>query len=314
MKNSHKPLSIAILSVCFPIVTTISLCCKSDQARTDEKKIYGNENMQSDSLLKVKQIADKVWVIDESGTVNMYLVEGQDSALLIDTSTGAGNLIECIGSITRLPLIVVNTHGHPDHAGSNYRFEKIYAHPEDFEAVRQFSNTELRTIRDTGLQRDSTVSSTMASEDVEKIKPMVLVPVEQGYVFDLGNRKLEVIEVPGHTKGSICLLDSEHKILFSGDNNNVLVWLFLEGCTPLETYLQTLQKLKQREDEFDTIMPGHGFPLDKEFISEQITCAQNILDGSCQGEPYESFAGNGRVCYYKRAGIAYNPDNLYVQE
>ncbi len=82
----------------------------------------------------------------------MYLVIGQDSALLIDTGTGAGNLLECVRTITTLPLIVVNTHGHPDHAGSNYRFEEIYAHSLDFDAIRQFSNTDQLYLDHSGWQ------------------------------------------------------------------------------------------------------------------------------------------------------------------
>ena len=42
--------------------------------------------------------------------------------------------------------------------------------------------------------------------------------VSDGYIFDLGNKKLRVIECPGHTAGSICLLDTTDNILFSGDS------------------------------------------------------------------------------------------------
>jgi len=288
--------------------------CRSGQSGKNGKQFSGNENTGSDTIYKINLFAENVWVIDENGGVNMYLIVGRDSALLIDTGFGAADLLACVRSITDLPLIIINTHGHPDHSGANYQFREIYAHPLDFDAVRQFSNLEFRKSRDGSWQQDSVVGNADAFESTEEIQTMVLLPVREGYVFDLGERKLEVIEVPGHTPGSICLLDADHKILFTGDNNNTLVWLFLEGCAPLETYLQTLIKLKQREEEFDTMMPGHGTLLDKKFMDEQITCVQKILDGTCVGEPYESFAGEARVCYYERAGVAYNPDNLYIQK
>ena len=126
-------------------------------------------------------------------------------------------------------------------------------------------------------------------------------------------RELELIEVPGHTPGSICLLDRNLRTLFTGDNNNSLVWLFLDGCMPLEIYLQSLEHLMSRAEEFDTLMPGHGVPLESDFIGEQIICIKNILDGSCEGETYESFAGPALICYYKRAGVAFNPDNLFAE-
>ena len=61
-------------------------------------------------------------------------------------------------------------------------------------------------------------------------------------------------------------------------------------------------------------MPGHGGPLDGEFIAEQIMCAKSILDGSCQGEHYDTFVGPAKLCKYKRAGIAFNPENLWDKE
>jgi hydroxyacylglutathione hydrolase len=92
------------------------------------------------------------------------------------------------------------------------------------------------------------------------------VPVRSGHVFDLGARKLEVIETPGHTKGDLCLLDAEHKLLFAGDAVNTPTWLFKSYSLPLDVYLETLQRLRQREGEYETILPRHGDLLDKAFI------------------------------------------------
>jgi glyoxylase-like metal-dependent hydrolase (beta-lactamase superfamily II) len=244
-----------------------------------------------DSRFKAKLVAEKVWCIDDKGADNFYLVEGKDKALLIDTGTGAGHLKEYLVSLTKLPIIVANTHGHPDHAGGNFEFDQVYAHPADFEMIQKYGNQEKRAGN-------------------ANPKSTVLNSVKQGYQFDLGGRKLEVVEVPGHTKGSICLLDSRHRILFTGDNDNSLVWLFLKECTPLEIYLQTLEKLNQRAGEFETILPGHGIPLDKTFIGDQISCARKILNGTCPGKPYKSFAGDALVCTSGKAAIAFNPENL----
>ena len=86
------------------------------------------------------------------------------------------------------------------------------------------------------------------------------VTVKNGHVFNLGGRQLEVIETPGHTPGSICLVDRENKLLFSGDNNNTAVWLFLPESLHLSTYLISLRNLAARISEFKTILPGHGIP------------------------------------------------------
>jgi glyoxylase-like metal-dependent hydrolase (beta-lactamase superfamily II) len=103
-------------------------------------------------------------------------------------------------------------------------------------------------------------------------------------------------------------------IVFTGDNDNALVWLFLPTCRPLDVYLQSLKKLQQRESEFDTIMPGHGPPLPGSFVGEQVICIEHILDGTCKGDPYKSFAGDALVCRYRSAAVAFDPNNLRTRK
>ena len=174
-----------------------------------------------------------------------------------------------------------------------------------------------KTYLDSQIQRMQTESPDLESQllkDVRGFTAEQIIPVKEGHAFDLGGRKLEVIETPGHTVGSICLLDSANQLLFTGDNDNTIVWLFLDGCLPIEGYLQTLEKLQKKVGNIQTILPGHGGPLDGAFIAEQIACAQNILSGACKGEPYHSFAGEALICYYQRAGIAFRADNLHIKE
>jgi hydroxyacylglutathione hydrolase len=237
----------------------------------------------SDTCYKATLVAEKTWAIVENKTVNIYLVEGNDSALIIDTGYGTGDLKSYIKTLTKLPVRVVNTHGHRDHSGNDHQFPCIYAHPADFGMIAM---------------------------------PPELIPVKEGFVFDLGDRRLEVIEVPGHTHGSICLLDLDNRILFAGDNTNSLVWLFLKDCYPLEVYLKSLQKVEKRMDEYDIILPGHNTPLDKTFVSEQIGCVKSILDGTCTPVPYNysSFTAGAMLCKYKTAQVAYDPDNLFIKQ
>jgi len=259
---------------------------------------------------KVNKVAENVWAIVENSTVNIYLVEGKDSALIIDTGYGIGDLKSYLQTLTKLPLIVVNTHGHRDHDGNDYQFSKVYAHPEDFSLIYASYDKEARRI---------TLASMKKLTDAEldakvNVAPPTLVPVKEGHIFDLGDRKLEVIEVPGHTHGSICLLDVENKILFAGDHINAIVWLFLKDCYPLEVYLKSLQKIEKRE--FNIIMPGHNAPLDKTFISEHIACVKSILDGTCAPVPYNyaSFTAGALLCKYKTSQVAYDPNNLRVKK
>ena len=229
-------------------------------------------------------LAENVWRIEESseyGAVNMFLILGRKNALLIDTGHGLNDPGPFVKTITALPVLVVNTHSHYDHAGGNKYFDKIHAHPADFPMMGG-----------------------------TKGKAREIAGVQEGYVFDLGERKLTVVETPGHTPGSICLLDGEHKMFFTGDNNNSHTWMFLRESTPLETYLRTLEKLIARSSEFDVLYPGHGDQYDSGHLKNLLTCGQKILKGECQGAPYQHYA-NVKSCSYMGALIAFDPDRLF---
>jgi hydroxyacylglutathione hydrolase len=274
---------------------------------------------QTNCPYKATNIVEGVWTILETagnGNVNIYLVEGRDSALIIDTGFGSGDLLSFVKTLTNLPLIVVNTHGHGDHIGCDLQFVKIYLHPDDFNMLdAAYAREKEREL--TALKADEKNKGLSdAALDKMIIKEPRLCPVREGYAFNLGGRKLEVFDVPGHTHGSIALLDREHKILFAGDHINEIVWLFLKDCYPLEVYLKSLQKIENMAPDFDIIMPGHNTPLAKTFVAEQIAGVKSILDGTCQSEPYNysAIAAGALVTRYQSSQIAYDPKNLFMEK
>lgn len=262
----------------------------------------------SEEWFTVKEIESKVWVIDDHKAVNVYLTEGSDSALLIDTGIGAADLMSLVKKLTQKPLIIVNTHGHPDHAGGNYQFAKVYVHPADSAASRKSASQASRTNAAKNMLRGA------EPKEDEKFKGQELqtefVVIRGGHVFNLGGRQIEVVETPGHTPGSICLEDKEKKLLFSGDNNNTAVWLFLPESLPLDIYLRSLQTQASRINGFKTLLPGHGIPKKSDFIYDQIECVNSIINGRCSPAPYNTFAGKASLCQYGRASVAYNPDKF----
>lgn len=268
-----------------------------------------NFNAQTNTgWFTVNEVSEKVWLLSDHNIDNIYLIEGNDSALLIDNGIGVADLVSAVKKLTNKPLIVIITHGHPDHCGSDYQFEKVYIHPADSAAARSFNLPETRKGMAASMKGDATLSA----EDVYSgpTYNTKFIPLEEGQIFNLGGRFIKVWETPGHTPGEICLLDIGNKLLFTGDNNNSLVWLFLEGCTPLSKYLITLEKQKERLEEFDIIFPGHGPQMQSDFILDQISCVKAILDGTCEVKDYKSFAGDSKICTYGRASVAFNPENL----
>ena len=77
----------------------------------------------------VIEIAPRTWLISEYKLVNMYLLEGDKAALLIDCGTGIGNVAQTVAQLTDKPLTVAITHGHFDHDGAAALFPAVYIHP-----------------------------------------------------------------------------------------------------------------------------------------------------------------------------------------
>ena len=73
-----------------------------------------------------------------------YLILGQEKALLIDSGMGVGSLRKEVEKITDLPVTLINTHGHPDHAGGNAEFEPALMCPAEFDVYEKMATLEYR--------------------------------------------------------------------------------------------------------------------------------------------------------------------------
>ena len=178
-----------------------------------------------------KELAPGVWSLIP-GMVCSYLVVGNERALVIDTGFGQEDVRAIAGSLTSLPLLLVNTHYHGDHTGKDKDFDAVYAHPKEFEHLREQGNENL-------------------------------IPVTEGYVFDLGGRTLEVLETPGHTPGAIALLCRDAGVIFTGDSvADVPVFMQSEDSS-LDDYIATLEKIIAHASDFGTVLGCHGTcPID----------------------------------------------------
>lgn len=263
---------------------------------------------------QVHQLDNSSWVIDDNGHSLIYLVTGKQSALLIDTGWGVGNLSGLVSNLTSLPLTVVNTHGHPDHTFGNGTFNKIAITQADLFMVQNPIAAETRTsIKENLLAERPSQEITLNDWNPKPAATFDLL--NDGDTFDLGERSLQVITTPSHTQGCICLLDRSRHWLFSGDM--ILpwpVWAQLDESTPLSEYHQSLQKLQGLRSEFNTLLPGHGdaravpFPLT---LLDQLTNGiARILSGELNGQPEQTFAGDGLKCQFGMTGIIYRPDKL----
>lgn len=203
--------------------------------------------------MSVKEVSKGIWSFEEDHS-SCFLVVGHDRALLIDTSRGTTDLYTEVRKITDLPVTLVNTHSDLDHTGNNAKFEEdCWIHPEELAKLRLKG----------GLKGD-------------------YKPAKEGHVFDLGGRKLRVIECPGHTDGSIALFEEETGVLFTGDTvSEASIYMFGDGRDG-DKLIKSLRKLEVMGDAVKFLYPSHGpCPVEPEGIYNELAeLMESIKNGA----------------------------------
>ncbi len=268
----------------------------------------------------ISEIAKDTYAINEFGLAAMYLCVGSERALLIDTGCGVCNLKEIVSKLTKLPYDVVLTHGHLDHAGGCGAFDQIYVNERDFNLVKHLSFEELRQYCDSLGKMGGYDAYDYTKNMVQEFTVFPqMISIEEGHVFDLGNRTLEVYEIPGHTEGSVALLDRKNRILFSGDCANVNT-LGFSGS--VNTLLKGFLKVQSLEPYFDQNWNGHigyaGMPncfSQPESVPEDlIHICHMILEENAKGQPVIFLGKQQTAIDYGSARLVYDPDRLIDPE
>ena len=169
----------------------------------------------------VNQLGEGFWHLIDPGYAqpsSCYLLVGNDRAALIDTGLGMHDLRQCVEQHTSLDVVVLQTHAHPDHAGASHQFDRVMAHPLAVETLqRGWTNDELRfTIERTFKGRD--LPPDIVADEFEIPGCATVDAFENRGVVDLGGRQIDVFFTPGHSPDSVCLLDLEAGLLFTGDS------------------------------------------------------------------------------------------------
>ena len=218
-------------------------------------------------MTDIIQINDTTWRFEDDG-VRFFLLCGKEKAALVDSGMNTPNAREMAESLTDLPLILINTHADSDHISGNGAFEEFYMSPAEEENYRQ--NGGKGTI----------------------------LPVKEGDLIDLGDRPLRIIDIPGHTPGSIAILDENYRVLISGDSvedGNV----FMFGrFRDIDRYIESMRHLAEYDGRYDEVYAMHGsIPVKPDITEKLIEGATQIKNGTATGTKVNLF-GN-KVLLYK---------------
>jgi len=236
----------------------------------------------SEEWYEVKEYKDYLYVIRErldeldpryrTKYVNLYLIIGDEKALLIDTGCGLFPLKSIIDDIIGTKdLYVVNTHFHFDHRGSNDEFPEIFIH-ESEKRVASLPD-DISYIKDSPKE----IVNEYHKKDFILKPPLKVNPLNEGDEFDLGGIKVKIFHTPGHSIGSISLVTNKGE-LFTGDTAHYGA-MFLSKKRKLHIILESLSKLLKicEDSQIKEIYPSHeDYAVGKELLVELIDDISNI--------------------------------------
>src|SRR5215510_454931 len=152
---------------------------------------------------QVHEYNEDFYILRQSGCSNfekpfLYLLFGKDKALLLDTGAGKTDVARVVNNvITRwlarnkkglIELVVAHTHAHKDHTGGDDQFKSLQ-------------------------------HTTLVLPDLKVVQSFFDIKnwPEEIVQYDLGDRILDVIPIPGHDATSIAIYDRQTAILLTGD-------------------------------------------------------------------------------------------------
>lgn len=257
---------------------------------------YANLERVDDSApwFQVYQVAPGVKAIYEphqwQETIS-YLIEGDSKALLFDTGNGIGDIHALVNRLTNKPITVLNSHSHFDHVGGNFAFKRVYA------MNTQFTNKRKKGISNKDIAEEVSPEALCrplpkgVSEKNHTGKPYKISKyIDDGYVFDLGERNIEVIHIPGHTPDAIAVIDREQGLLWTGDTFYAgPIWLYAPE-TDLSAYSRSLDRLLLELPNITALLPAHNTPwVSAQLLPRVRRAFSKVLSGSAKRQ--ESFQG-----------------------
>jgi len=258
----------------------------------------------SDPWFEVYEPAPRVFAIYEphqSEETIGYLIAGDRQALLFDTGMGISDVRKVTSELTKLPVVVLNSHTHDDHVGGNWQFDTVYGMDTDFtrrnaRGSREDAQAEIAPGEICGELPKGFDRKTYAT------RPWKITAYKHdGDRIDLGGRSLEIVATPGHTPDAISLLDREHGLLFTGDTYYPgPIWIYRPE-TDLVAYGASVRRLAALAPRIKMVLGAHNIPVAPPSVLPRLAAA---FEAVRSGKVAAIAAGPGKVTY-KVDGITF---------
>lgn len=206
-------------------------------------------------------------LVPGDSTQNSYLIRGRNRSILFDLAVNESGLYEYAERLAQTEVTVVLSHGHFDHIFGLEQLKEVWLHRED-EALLRYGTPVFET------------SPVLPCPELHDLRDRD--------ILDLGDRTVRVIHMPGHTPGSIMLVDEKSRLLLSGDAIGRTILFGLEEYPDFNKISDELEKLKK--EKFRGIYSAH----DRCMLSrEHIDLMQGIYCGTL----------NRKITKYEMPGV-----------
>ena len=218
--------------------------------------------------------------VDPFLRASLFLVRGRARDLLVDSGLGIASLCAELAGLFERPVVAVATHRHFDHVGGLHEFEEVLVHRDDAEAVANADGFASLRIDDyspeelSGYDPPPSLLTALPHGGYDlgayRVRPVApTLVVNEGDEVDLGDRRLVVLHLPGHTPGEIGLWEEETATLFSGDcvyESGILLDELPES--DVADYVRSMERL--RDLPVRIVHGGHDDSFGRERLFELI--------------------------------------------
>ena len=186
----------------------------------NSRDLRGKVVYQDDEVV-FRQLDEHTWIGNGHRLYNesLYLIEGNERAILIDAGVYIPDLDKIVAKITSKPVTMMLTHAHGDHVGGVGPFPEVYLNAGDM---------------------------TIVPNNMRNYKGQIRY-LNDGQVIDLGGREIEVVFTPGHTAGSVVLYVPDQSVILGLRKlQDTLRHAAHHEVLPVKHYRRVMQSRRQR--------------------------------------------------------------------